>query len=212
MKVLFRDTPIAHLLCHLTQSSWYLEIQVPSASTLHLAHQQSMASGVYLKRAFKIQLRNAWFRSRVPSNYNIKLPDTFGNSKKDWINPFFCTVLVWPLWILELRLVRSVPIYHAMPLLAEDCNVTAVCGACCRQNSVSAGTVNLFHTKANGYKYPEGQQENIERTFQVLAMTMMPEVTIYISFRKWSGWGRGWCSTGVKRFDSSCSKCYFSPL
>ena len=31
LKALFRDTPLAHLSCHLAQSNWHLEIQVPGA-------------------------------------------------------------------------------------------------------------------------------------------------------------------------------------
>ena len=30
---LFRDTPLAHLSCHLTQSTWHLKIQVPAPGT-----------------------------------------------------------------------------------------------------------------------------------------------------------------------------------
>ena len=30
-RALFRDTPLAHLPCHLAQGTWHLEIQVPGA-------------------------------------------------------------------------------------------------------------------------------------------------------------------------------------
>ena len=63
LKALFRDTAIAHLCCHLAESTWHQEIQVPGAGTWHLAYHQNLASGVTLKRALKMQFRNAYFRS-----------------------------------------------------------------------------------------------------------------------------------------------------
>ena len=59
LRALFRDTPLAHLSCHLAQSIW------------HLAHHQNLASGVCLKRAFKMQFRNAYFRSLVHSSRKL---------------------------------------------------------------------------------------------------------------------------------------------
>ena len=56
---LFRDTPLAHLSSHLTQSTWHLVI--------HL----NLASGVSLKRAFKMQSRNAYLRSLVHSSQKL---------------------------------------------------------------------------------------------------------------------------------------------
>ena len=39
--------------------------------TWHLAHHQNLASGVSLKRAFKMQFRNAYFRSLVHSSQKL---------------------------------------------------------------------------------------------------------------------------------------------
>ena len=58
---------VAHLSCNLTQSTWHLKIQVPGAGTWHLAHHLNLASGVSLKRAFKMLSRNACFRLQVHS-------------------------------------------------------------------------------------------------------------------------------------------------
>ena len=68
---LFRDTPLAHLSCHLIQSTWHLKIQVLGAGTWHLAHHLNLVSGVSLKRAFKMQFRNAYFRSLVHSSQKL---------------------------------------------------------------------------------------------------------------------------------------------
>ena len=76
---LFRDTPLAHLSCHLTQSTWHLKIQVPGAGTWHLAHHLNLASGVSLKRTFKIQFRNAYFRSLVHSSQKLWPKPDSGN-------------------------------------------------------------------------------------------------------------------------------------
>ena len=36
LRALSRDTPLVHLSCHLAQSTWHLEIQVPGAGTWHI--------------------------------------------------------------------------------------------------------------------------------------------------------------------------------
>ena len=79
LKALFRDTPIAHLLCHLTQSIWHLKIRVPGAGTWHLAHHLNLASGVSLKRALKMQVRNAYFRLLVHSSQKLCPKPDSGN-------------------------------------------------------------------------------------------------------------------------------------
>ena len=64
MMVVRMDTPLAHLSRHLAQSTWHLENSVPGADTWHLAHHQNLASGVCLKRAFKMQFR----KGRAPQS------------------------------------------------------------------------------------------------------------------------------------------------
>ena len=46
----FQGCPLAQLCCHLAQSTWHLEIQVPGAGNWHLAYYQKLASGVSLKK------------------------------------------------------------------------------------------------------------------------------------------------------------------
>ena len=59
LKALSRDTPLTNLSCHLAKSTCYLEIQLPGVATWHLVHHQNLASGVSLKRAFKMQVASA---------------------------------------------------------------------------------------------------------------------------------------------------------
>ena len=68
LRALFRDTPLAHLSRHLAQSTW------------HLAHHQNLASGVCLKRAFKMQFRKAYFRSLVHPSRKLWPKPNSGNS------------------------------------------------------------------------------------------------------------------------------------
>ena len=148
----------------------------------------------------------------MPSKCNIKLPDTFGNSKKVWMKLFFCAVFVWPLWILELRFVRSVPNLpcHAISGWWLQCNSCLWCLLPPKQRI--CWYCQLFPHKSKCIQMSRRPTREHWKNFQVLAMTMMPEITIYISFRKWSGWGRGWCSTGVKRiFTCLVQKVYFTP-
>ena len=49
----------------------HLKIQVLGAGTWHLAHHLNLVSGVSLKRAFKMQFRNAYFRSLVHSSRKL---------------------------------------------------------------------------------------------------------------------------------------------
>ena len=58
--------------CHLAQRPWHLEIQV------HLAHHWNLASEVLAKyycgvpeKAFKMQVRNAYFRSLMHSSQKL---------------------------------------------------------------------------------------------------------------------------------------------
>ena len=112
---------------------------------------------------------------------------------------FFCAVFVWPLWILELRFVRSVPNLpcHAISGWWLQCNSCLWCLLPPKQRI--CWYCQLFPHKSKCIQMSRRPTREHWKNFQVLAMTMMPEITIYISFRKWSGWGRGWCSTGVKR-------------
>ena len=119
--------------------------------------------------------------------------------KKVWMKLFFCAVFVWPLWILELRFVRSVPNLpcHAISGWWLQCKSCLWCLLPPKQRI--CWYCQLFPHKSKCIQMSRRPTREHWKNFQVLAMTMMPEITIYISFRKWSGWGRGWCSTGVKR-------------
>ena len=61
LRALFRDTPLAHLPCHLAQGTWHLEIQVPGACTWHLAHHQNLARGVPEKN-FQNAVQESFFQ------------------------------------------------------------------------------------------------------------------------------------------------------
>ena len=51
-----------------------------NAGTCHLAHYQNLASGVCLKRAFKMQFRKAYFTSLVHPSRKLWLKPNSGNS------------------------------------------------------------------------------------------------------------------------------------
>ena len=65
-----------HVTWHRPPGTWKSRCQVPAPGTWHLAHDLNLASGVSLKRAFKMQFRNAYFRSLVhPSQKLWPKPD-----------------------------------------------------------------------------------------------------------------------------------------
>ena len=53
---------------------------MPGAGTWHLAHHQNLASGVCLKRAFKMQFRKAYFTSLVHPSRKLWPKPNSGNS------------------------------------------------------------------------------------------------------------------------------------
>ena len=89
-------TPLAHLLRHLTQSTWHQKIQAPGAGTWHLAHHPNLASGVCLKRAFKMQFRKAYFRSLVHPSRKLWPKPNSAN-----LSHVFCLLNRWSLELNE---------------------------------------------------------------------------------------------------------------
>ena len=86
LKTLFRDTPLARF-------RWCARCQVPAPGTwifrcqvLCVRWHERWASGVSLKRAFKMQFRNAYFKSLVHSSQKLW-------PKPDWGNFAPCSAL-----------------------------------------------------------------------------------------------------------------------
>ena len=75
---------------HLAQSTWHLEIQVSGAGTWHLAHHQNLASGVCLKRAYKMQFSVSSLDSLGTPAFLTKVAERDSSSYNPYTGFRFC--------------------------------------------------------------------------------------------------------------------------